>query len=138
MLRHGGNYDKYYVEDNFGSPFVLRVSDSSQYDKKKKEYEFIKMLNSLDVIMSKAVDFGTCNNGANVYMLVTYVAGTALEDALPSLDKSTQYSLGIKAGGILKAIPRFISGIKQGGAMILPPRMKLSVTVVEHAANAAT
>ncbi|HAX73500.1 MAG TPA: aminoglycoside phosphotransferase [Firmicutes bacterium] len=54
--------------------------------------------------MSKPIVFGICNQNKNVYMLLTYVEGIDLSDALPTLSNDEQYELGRKAGTILKQI----------------------------------
>lgn len=54
--------------------------------------------------MSYPVEFGTCNNGTNVYMVLKWVEGEDLETALPLLMPKEQYELGRKAGIILKKI----------------------------------
>ncbi len=95
---------KYYIEDCNKNKLLLRLSDISMLEPKKKEFEIIKKYNSLPFEMSKAISFGTCNNKQNVYMLLTWVEGEALITALPSLSEKKQYNLGIKAGKILKAI----------------------------------
>lgn len=40
---------KYYIEDDDGKHFLLRVAESSEYEQKKVEFELIKNMNSLVV-----------------------------------------------------------------------------------------
>jgi aminoglycoside phosphotransferase (APT) family kinase protein len=54
--------------------------------------------------MSQPLDFGICNGGNSCYMLLTFVEGRDLEEALPTLSEKEQYLLGRKAGEILKRI----------------------------------
>jgi aminoglycoside phosphotransferase (APT) family kinase protein len=54
--------------------------------------------------MSHPIEFGVCDSGKNVYMLLTWVEGNDLEKALPLLSENEQYSLGRSAGKILKSI----------------------------------
>ena len=54
--------------------------------------------------MSSPVDFGICNEGKSCYMLLTYVDGKDLEEALPTLTEKEQYLLGREAGKILRKI----------------------------------
>lgn len=54
--------------------------------------------------MSRPIDFGTCNSGKNVYILLAWVEGKDLEEALPGLPETEQYRLGREAGLILKRI----------------------------------
>lgn len=95
---------KFYIEDNSGDKFLLRISDISTYHKKRNEFDFIRKVNSLDFIMSRAIEFGICNDGKNVYMLLTWIEGASLEEAIENLTEKEQYELGLKAGRILKAI----------------------------------
>lgn len=95
---------KYYIEDCNKNKLLLRLSDISMLEPKKKEFEIIKKYNSLPFEMSKLLSFGTCNNKQNVYMLLTWAEGESLVTALPRLSEKEQYNLGIKAGKILKTI----------------------------------
>jgi len=95
---------KYYVEDYDGNRFLLRINLIEKHENKKKEFDIVKKFNGLDFIMSTALDFGTCNHNNNVYMLLSWVDGISLEDALPNLDSNEQYRLGVMAGQILKSI----------------------------------
>lgn len=95
---------KYYIKDCDGEEFLLRISDASLYNEKKKEFEMIKKFNTLSFAMSQAIDFGMCNDNKNVYMLLSWVNGENLEDVIGSLTEKEQYELGIQAGKILKEI----------------------------------
>ncbi|MFR6472278.1 MAG: aminoglycoside phosphotransferase family protein [Turicibacter sanguinis] len=95
---------KYYVLDAHNREYMLRLSDISQDQSKRIEFERIQNFNTLDFEMSRAVEFETCNAGSMVYMLLTWVAGESLESSLKVLSEQKQYELGIKAGKILKAI----------------------------------
>ena len=95
---------KYYVLDAHNREYMLRLSDISQDQSKRIEFERIQNFNTLDFEMSRAVEFGTCNAGSMVYMLLTWVVGESLESSLKVLIEQKQYELGIKAGKILKAI----------------------------------
>lgn len=94
--------EKYYIETDSNETYILRISDSAQYEKKKKEYEMIQKFNKLDVKMSQAISFGICNQDQKVYMLLTWVEGQDLEEVLPRLSEVKQYQLGQQAGKILK------------------------------------
>lgn len=95
---------KFYIEDNMGKRFLLRLSHISQYEKKVKEFEIIKKINSLDFIMSKAIEIGVCNSRNNVYILLNWVNGTSLITAITDVTEKEQYNLGLEAGRILKQI----------------------------------
>lgn len=104
-INNGWSEDyKYYIEDNAGNKFLLRLSAISTYDKKRKEFEIIKKFNSLDFVMSRAIELGICNNEQNVYMLLTWIDGNSLDAMIGDLTENEQYELGLKAGKILKGL----------------------------------
>lgn len=96
--------EKYKIVTKDGQALLLRISDISAYGSKKKEFEIVKKYSKLGFPMSQPVDFGICNEGKNCYMLLTFVEGIDLEEALPTLPEKEQYLLGREAGKILKAI----------------------------------
>ena len=95
---------KYYIETRDGSRLLLRIADSSAYDLKKKEYDWMKQLAALDIPISQPVDFGTCDNGKCVYSLLSWCDGEEAEAVLPQLAETEQYVLGVHSGEILKKI----------------------------------
>lgn len=95
---------KYFIKTKDGKRLLLRISDIGQYEAKKKEYEIVKKYAKLGFPMSLPIDFGICNNGKNVYMLLTWLEGEDLEEVLADLPESEQYRLGREAGKILKKI----------------------------------
>jgi aminoglycoside phosphotransferase (APT) family kinase protein len=104
-IKKGWSSDKkYYVEAADGRKLLLRVSDISQYHRKKAEFEIMKQVAALSVPMSQPVDLGTCDNGQGVYSLLTWCEGQDAEDVLPSLTETEQYVLGKKSGEILRQI----------------------------------
>jgi aminoglycoside phosphotransferase (APT) family kinase protein len=96
--------EKYIIETNNGQKLLLRISDISDYEGKKKEFEIVQKYSKLGFAMSSPVDFGICNEGKSCYMLLTYVEGKDLEEALPTLTEKEQYLLGREAGKILRKI----------------------------------
>lgn len=104
-VRKGWSNDrKYKIKTKEGKSLLLRISDAELYEVKKKEYEIIEKYAKLGFPMSLPIDFGICNNGKNVYMLLTWVEGKDLEEVLPDLSEKEQYQLGREAGKILKKI----------------------------------
>lgn len=104
-INYGWSSDeKYYIEDKNKEKFMLRISSIDTYGSKKKEFSIIEKFNKLGFQMSKAIEIGICNEGENVYMLLSWIDGQSMEEVLSRLSKEEQYSLGIEAGRILKAI----------------------------------
>ncbi len=95
---------KYLGTTNTGKPCLLRLSDISKFDAKKKEYEIIRKFAALGFPMSQPLDFGVTEDGKQVYMLLSWVEGEDLEEVLPALSPADQYRLGREAGTILKKI----------------------------------
>ncbi|WMJ22371.1 phosphotransferase family protein [Paludicola sp. MB14-C6] len=104
---------KYYVEKESGEKLLLRISDIAEYDKKKSEYEVVLLLSKLCLPMSKPIDFGICNHGENVYMLLSWIDGYDLENMLSQLSSEEQYKLGFKAGQYLKKIHSIKAPLQQ-------------------------
>lgn len=97
---------KYYIETLNNEKLLLRLSDISHYEEKQKEFEIIQKYSKLGFEMSMPIEFGTCNDHKNVYLLCSWVDGEDLEEVLPKLSVPQQYDLGRKAGLILKKIHR--------------------------------
>lgn len=96
--------EKYKIITGDDTPLLLRLSDISAYDAKKKEYEIIKKYSKSGFPMSMPIDFGVCNDNKNVYMLLSWVDGVDLEKVLPGLSEEQQFLLGCQAGEILKKL----------------------------------
>jgi serine/threonine-protein kinase len=105
VINKGWSSDKkFYIETTEGKKLLLRTADISEYQRKKSEYEMMKQVAALGVPMSQPVDFGICNDGKEVYQLLTWCEGKDAELVLPSLTETQQYVLGIKAGEILRKL----------------------------------
>lgn len=92
---------KYYIKAIDGRELLLRMADISQYEKKKREFESVRKLDHIDILMSRPIDFGICNNGQSVYSLFTWVEGEDAKEVIPALSAKEQYRLGVKAGEFL-------------------------------------
>lgn len=104
---------KYYIKTIGGSELLLRTSDISQYDQKKREYEAILRLVDQDILMSRPLQFGVCNGGQTVYSLLTWIDGEDAEKIIPTLSVEEQYQLGVKAGQYLQSIHQMPAGKNQ-------------------------
>jgi serine/threonine-protein kinase len=67
-------------------------------------YDMMGRVASLGVYMSVPVDFGICNNGKNVYQLLSWCDGETADIVLPKLSHDEQYMLGVKSGQNLRRI----------------------------------
>ncbi|SHN59105.1 aminoglycoside phosphotransferase family protein [Desulfitobacterium chlororespirans] len=104
-LHKGWSSDqKYYIETAEGRRLLLRIADSSEYSRKKAEFAMMGQVAALGVPMSHPVDFGICDHGKSVYLLLTWCEGEDAELVLPRLTEQEQYRLGKQSGEILKRI----------------------------------
>ena len=98
------NDKKFYIRTIDDKHLLLKISDISEYDKKKTEFKYIKDLNTKDILMSSAIEFGICNNEKSVYSLFTWVEGKDANLKIKEFNKEEQYNLGFTAGKYLKEI----------------------------------
>ncbi|UYP45637.1 hypothetical protein NEF87_001922 [Candidatus Lokiarchaeum ossiferum] len=95
---------KFYIENETGSPMLLRIADACQYQSKREEYENMNILSKLNLPFPNPLDFGKSNDNTHVYSLFSWIEGEDAEKILPLLSKSQQYEFGIEAGKILRKI----------------------------------
>lgn len=102
LVNKGWSSDiKYHIVTNENRQLLLRISNISSYDRKKEEFETMKMLDSCSILMSRPIDFGMCNNKQSVFTLLTWIEGSDAEGVLPVLTPKEQYNLGYNAGKVL-------------------------------------
>ena len=95
---------KYYIETSDGKKLLLRITEISNYKTKKKDYDFLLSLNKAGLPVPKTIDFGICEDGNSVYMLLEWMEGEEAEKVVPTMTKEKQYSIGVKSGQILRGI----------------------------------
>lgn len=95
---------KYYVETKDGQKLLLRITNVSDYETKKRDYDFLLCLNNAGLPVPKAVDFGRCEGGNSVYMLLEWMEGEEAEKVVPNMDTDKQYTIGVTSGSILREI----------------------------------
>jgi aminoglycoside phosphotransferase (APT) family kinase protein len=95
---------KYQIILQNGQKCLLRISPIDQMERKQKEFAVVQRFNRLPHIMSRVISFGSTlwEGEPSVYMLLSWVEGESLEDALPRLTPRQQYQAGRQAGSILK------------------------------------
>lgn len=92
---------KYYIETNNGERLLLRISDISQYEDKKREFDITKKMAAVNINMSQPIDFGICNGGKNVYQILTWCDGEEAKKLLPVFSEEEQYKFGWEAGQMM-------------------------------------
>jgi aminoglycoside phosphotransferase (APT) family kinase protein len=98
------NDKKFHIITIENKELLLRISSIAEYDKKIAEFNILKSLEYKGILMSKAIDFGICNNGKSVYSLLTWISGEDAKTRIQICSKEKQYELGITAGIYLKRI----------------------------------
>jgi serine/threonine-protein kinase len=95
---------KYCAKTTDGLLMLLRVSDISEYERKKTMYSLMELVAALGVPMSRPIDFGICDNDKKVYQLLSWCDGDTANVLLPKLSETEKYNIGIKSGRILRVI----------------------------------
>ena len=103
QIKKGWSKDtKYFIVDQTGERFLLRIADISAYAHKQEEFFMMKQVKELDLPTPVPIDFGICNGAKSCYSLFTWCSGKNAEDVLPLISEKEQYILGLKSGRILK------------------------------------
>lgn len=98
------NDKKFYIETFDGKRMLLRLTDIKEYDRKKAEYGIMERVYKLGVLTSKPYSFGLCDGGKTVYSLSGWLEGEDVENALPRMNETEQFAVGMKAGAVLRKI----------------------------------
>ncbi len=104
-IRKGVSGDKKYrLDTEDGRRVLLRVSDIESYERKQTMFDMMRRVAARGVSMSRPIDFGVCNDGKNVYQLLSWCDGETADVVLPTVSETQQYAIGIKAGHNLRLI----------------------------------
>lgn len=96
---------KYYLETDDGQRFLARISERSEYERKKAEYRLLQTVKCRTGIpMPVPLGFGYCTDNSKIYTLLTWVDGEDAEKVLPKLSQKEQYRIGTEAGRILREL----------------------------------
>ncbi|HFI0463371.1 TPA: aminoglycoside phosphotransferase family protein [Streptococcus suis] len=93
---------KYYVTDELGQAYILRIADIEKLDKKRQEFQLMQKIADLAVPMCRPIKFGLCPEG--VYTIHSWIDGSKAERFIPQLCPNKQYDYGLQAGRILRQI----------------------------------
>lgn len=93
---------KYCVTTADGKKYLLRITPEENSENRAEMFRLQRQVAALGVSMCKPVEIGKCEEG--VYQLQTWINGKDAEKVIPYLTESEQYTLGLDAGRILKAI----------------------------------
>lgn len=102
-IEKGWSKDKKYCAiAKDGRRYLFRVSDLSQYEAKRMEFQMMQRTEALGVPMCQPIEFGTCQEG--VYSVQSWIDGTDAEELLPGMTEKQQYAYGYESGQILRKI----------------------------------
>ena len=102
ILKGWSGDQKYYVTDENGGQFLLRISDATQAEKEFEKFEMVNRVASLGVPMCRPVEISASAEG--VFAIYEWIEGGDAEDIIPTLTETAQYNYGVEAGHILKTI----------------------------------
>jgi aminoglycoside phosphotransferase (APT) family kinase protein len=103
-IHAGWSDDRKYEFTLNGQPYLLRISNVSLYERRKKEFEALHAMSDLTIAVTSPVSFGFCDDGKSCFTIMTWVDGEDASKILPTLKEEEQYRLGYNAGRILKQI----------------------------------
>jgi aminoglycoside phosphotransferase (APT) family kinase protein len=105
LVEKGWSDDKkYHILTKDGRELLLRLSDISQLKVKQEEFRWMNKLSKSNILMSRPLEIGLCNQNKSVYLLHTWIKGKDAENYLTRASQQEQYKLGLKAGEYLKEI----------------------------------
>jgi len=103
-IEKGWSNDEKYLLETGKEKLLLRLTDISQYEKKKYEFEMFQKLKQVNVPTSRPIEFGIDDENKHVWMTLSWVEGEDLETQIQNFSVGDQYKFGIKAGKILQKI----------------------------------
>ena len=104
ILKGWSEDKKYCVTTTDGQRLLLRVSDISEYERKKAEFSMMERAYNHGVCTSRPIEFGLCDGDKSVYQLSEWLDGEDGEVAHSKMSDKEKYNLGVKAGELLRKI----------------------------------
>ncbi|MBE5094320.1 MULTISPECIES: aminoglycoside phosphotransferase family protein [Bacillus cereus group] len=105
VISKGFSFDeKYKIELESGASYFIKVCDSSYFERKQEEYEYMQQLDSLHIPMPKLIHFISLTKFNKCVQVFEWIDGLDGEDILRTLSTEEQYRAGKKAGEVLKKI----------------------------------
>jgi aminoglycoside phosphotransferase (APT) family kinase protein len=100
----GGNSKecKYRLIDAKGQTCILRVSQVDRFHLKHQEYANLVRLEPFNLNIPKPLQFGLCNSGSHLYMLLSWIDGTTVASLLPTMTEIEQFEVGVRCGATLR------------------------------------
>lgn len=94
--------EKYCAVTKDGAKYFLRISPIERAPQRERLFALLQKAAQLPLAMCQPLEIGRCPQC--VYWLQTWIEGQDLEECLPLLSHTRQYTLGRTAGGYLRSI----------------------------------
>lgn len=94
---------KYTIKTKKGEKQLLRISNISLYESRKKQFELLQEVEKLNINASKPISFGKLNE-SEIYMVLSWLEGEDAEVEVAKLSDERAYKLGVEAGEILRKL----------------------------------
>jgi len=101
--------DKYYIKNNIGKEFLLRISDKTSFKQEHAHYTAFKNIDKRQVLMPKLLAAGLCNQSQYTFRLFSWIKGEVLEGKMAYLTPQQQYAYGVQAGKMLRVIHKTLA-----------------------------
>lgn len=95
---------KFRIETQGRQRFLLRVRPGGDILNHQDEFDFVLRLHMAGIHVPRAHVLGLTERGKSTFMLLDWLEGRELSAVLPRLPEEAQYSLGLEAGQVLRAI----------------------------------
>jgi aminoglycoside phosphotransferase (APT) family kinase protein len=99
-----GKNSIYSVMDQDERRYELQITERTNYERIKGEYEYLTALFPKCAALPYPVGFGFCAQGSRLYLQTERAQGRPVSGILPELPVEWQYALGTEAGISLKRI----------------------------------
>ncbi len=96
--------EKFKILTRDQKTLLLRISSAESYPIKRREFEYLSRLKTLDIFMTHPIAVGLCDNGQSCYLLFTWLEGLDASSVIEYLPEETQSNYGHAAGVALRKI----------------------------------
>lgn len=102
-INAGWSNDKKFKVTTKNKQYLLRLSDISLYDQKRKQFELLKKVETLNINVPRPIEFGYLDD-RYVYTLLSWIDGEDARENIHRFGQDEQYKMGIEAGQMMKKI----------------------------------
>lgn len=106
ILRQNTDYTTIVTINESGERYVLKLSDKSQYDRRYREFEYLKLMSESGINCLQPL--GVNSIKGDTIAMYSFVNGEPLLTKISSYDSNRVFTLGSRAGMFLKSIHKCI------------------------------